>query len=361
MKIKSIEIGENNVLLKTPFKTALRTAEYVESVIVKLTTDTGLVGYGEAVGTSAITGETSQSIICAINKYIAPSVIGLDIDCLDPLMQRLHGCLIKNTSAKAAVDMAIYDVYAQNLQRPLYKILGGAKRELKTDITISVNDADEMIRDSVKAVEEGFDILKLKVGKGKGLADAQTVREIRAAVGDDVAIRVDANQGWTPKQAVRLIAAMEDMGLDIELVEQPVKAHDIDGMRFITRSVQTAILADESVFDAAQAIELIRTGAADIINIKLMKTGGIYNALKVAAVAQSLGVECLMGCMLESRLAVSAAAHFAAGLSVVTGVDLDGPLLCKSDPFVGGPSFAGSRVCMSDDYGIGIHTVPDCF
>ncbi|MFI3258447.1 MAG: enolase C-terminal domain-like protein, partial [Spirochaetales bacterium] len=150
-------------------------------------------------------------------------------------------------------------------------------------------------------------------------------------------------------------------GIDIELVEQPVKAHDIKGMQYITKSVHTPILADESVFDAKQAIDIIQCGAADIINIKLMKCGGIYNALKIAAVAQIYSVECMMGCMLESHLAVSAAAHFAAGQSVVRYVDLDGPLLCKTNPFSGGPLFDTDRIIMQNTAGIGISEIPNCF
>lgn len=357
MRIQKIEIDEIFVPLATPFKTALRTVENIEDVVVRITTDTGEVGYGEAPPTAVITGDTKDSIIGAIRDYISPAILGMEIENLDGIMQRLHGCIQKNTSAKACVDMAIYDLYGKRYNAPLYQLLGGARRELETDLTISVNPIDEMVRDSLDAVRRGYRILKTKVGK-EGVRDIERIAAIREAVGKDVKIRVDANQGWTAKEAIRILTAMEDRGLDIELCEQPVKAHDLDGMRAVTRAVSTPILADESVFSAEDAVEIIRTHAADLINIKLMKTGGIYGALKICAIAETYGVECMVGCMLESKLAVTAGAHLAAAKGIVTRIDLDGPSLCKTDPFEGGPDFLENRIVMNGLPGLGIQTVP---
>ena len=213
------------------------------------------------------------------------------------------------------------------------------------------------MRDSLAAVERGYRILKVKVGK-EGLKDIERIQAIRQAVGPQVAIRVDANQGWTAKQAVRIITAMEDRGLAIDLVEQPVKAHDLEGMRQVTRAVYTPILADESVFSPEDAVTIIQTGAADLLNIKLMKTGGIHNALRICAVAETYGVECMIGCMLESKLAVTAGAHLAAARGVITRADLDGPSLCRTDPFEGGPDFLENRIVMNDAPGLGITGLP---
>lgn len=357
MKIKKIEIDEIFVPLTTPFKTALRTVENVEDIVVKITADTGEVGYGEAPPTAVITGDTKGSVVCAIRDFISPAITGMEIENLEAIMERMHGCIQKNTSAKACVDMALYDLYAKRYGAPLYQLLGGYRSELETDLTISVNPIDEMVRDSVAAVKRGYRILKTKVGTG-GVKDIERISAIRDAVGKDVKIRVDANQGWTAKEAVHILTAMEDRGLNIELCEQPVKAHDLDGMRTVTKSVYTPILADESVFCAEDAVEIIRTGAADLINIKLMKTGGIYGALKICAIAETYGVECMVGCMLESKLAVSAAAHLAAAKRIITRVDLDGPSLCKTDPFEGGPQFPENRILMNTTPGIGIESVP---
>ncbi|MDF2589928.1 MAG: L-alanine-DL-glutamate epimerase [Anaerocolumna sp.] len=359
MFIKDIEIGEIFIPLARPFKTALRTVENVEDIAIKIITDTDLVGFGEAPPTAVITGDTKGSIITAIRDFIKPALIGMEIDNLDGIFRKLNTCITKNTSAKAAVDMAIYDLYAKQYNAPLYKLLGGNKKEVETDITISVNPIPEMVADSMDAISNGYKILKVKVGK-EGLKDVERIASIRQAIGPNIKIRVDANQGWNAKQSVQIITAMEDKGLDIELVEQPVPAHDFKGMQYVTSRVATPILADESVFSAEDAIHLIEERAADLINIKLMKTGGIYNALKICDIAEIYGVECMIGCMLEGKLSVSAAAHLAAAKSIITKADLDGPSLCKVDPFLGGPYYNQNIIQMNDKPGIGIETVP-CF
>ncbi len=356
MKISKIELGEVNIPLVVPFKTALRTVSTVNDIIVKIITDTGEIGYGEAPPTAVITGDTKGSIVCAIKDFIAPSIIGMDISDFEEIMLRMHSCIVRNTSAKAAIDMALYDLYAQHQGQPLYKLLGGAKKSFETDITISVNDIPTMVEDSLTAVGNGFNILKVKVGK-EGMKDIERISSIRKEVGNDVIIRVDANQGWEANEAIHIIKTMEDKGLNIELVEQPVKAQDFEGMRNITNNVDTKILADESVFSYRDAVKIITNHAADLINIKLMKTGGIYEALKICDIAEKYDVECMIGCMLESKISVSAASHLAAGRKIVTMADLDGPSLCSEDPYEGGPAFENNKITMNDSPGIGITNI----
>ncbi len=357
MFIKNIEVGEIFIPLARPFKTALRTVYNVEDIVIKIATDTELAGFGEAPPAAVITGDTKGSIITAIKEFITPALVGMEIDDLDGIFRKLNTCIVRNTSAKAAVDMAVYDLYARKHNTPLYKMLGGNKSVVETDITISVNPIPEMVADSLDAVSKGYRILKIKVGK-EGLKDLERIGEIRKAVGPDIKIRVDANQGWNAKQSVQIITAMEEGGLDIELVEQPVPAHDFKGMQYVTGHVSTPILADESVFSAEDAIDLIQNRAADLINIKLMKTGGIHNALKICDIAEIYGVECMIGCMLEGKLSVSAAAHLAAAKGVITKADLDGPSLCKTDPFPGGPLYEENLIYMNEAPGIGIEEVP---
>lgn len=357
MKIKKIELSEIKIPLVTPFKTALRTVDCVNDILVKITADDGQVGFGEAPPTAVITGDTKGSIWCAVEEFIAPSIVGMEIEDLDGIMKKMHGCILKNTSAKAAVDMAVYDLYAKSCKKPLYQVLGGRKREIETDLTISVNEIDEMVADSIRAVEQGFQILKIKVGK-ESQKDVDRIRAIRDAVGTDICLRIDANQGWSPKEAVRMIRKLEDLGIEMDLVEQPVHAHDFEGMKFVTSQVATPILADESVFSPEDAIRLIQNRAADLINIKLMKTGGIYEALKICAIAESYGVECMIGCMLESKIAVSAAAHLAGGRNIITRADLDGPSLCSIDPYEGGTEYRENRILLNQTWGLGITRVP---
>ena len=338
MKIEKIEVGHISIPLKTPFKTSLRTVNTVEDTVVRIITDTGHVGYGEAPPTAVITGDINASIRGAISEVIAPALMGLELDNLELIMDTLNKSIVHNNSAKAAVDMAVYDLYGQMYKAPLYKLLGGYRNELLTDITISVNSREKMVQDSLSAVERGFHILKVKVGKGS-TEDINRLRDIKNAVPSNVKFRIDANQGWQPKEAVKLIRKLEDDGFNLDLVEQPVVAQDIKGLKYVTDNVSTLILADEAVFSTMDAIRIMEMRAADLINIKLMKTGGIHNALKICSAAETYGVECMIGCMLESKLSVTASAHLAAAKKVITRVDLDGPALCDGDPILGGAVF----------------------
>ncbi|MBN2875044.1 MAG: dipeptide epimerase [Spirochaetales bacterium] len=356
MVITELRVGRVSILLKKPFKTALRTVESVEDVIVELHTDTGAVGYGEAPPTGVITGDTTGAIVGAITDHLAPAVVGLDVANLEEIMARIDASIVHNTSARAAIDIAVYDLYGQLYGAPLYRLWGGCRPRIVTDITISANDAERMAMDAAEAVALGYRTLKLKLGKDP-VADVSRMQAIRDAVGFDVDLRVDANQGWKPKEAVRLIGAMEDAGLSLELVEQPVAAHDIEGLKYVTDHVQVPVMADESVFSVRDALRVMQTRAADIVNIKLMKTGGVHNALRICALAEVYGVECMMGCMLEAKVSVTAAVHLAAAKKVITKVDLDGPVLCREDPVDGGAVFEESTIRPNDTPGLGIRGI----
>ena len=357
MKITDIKLGMLRVPLKTPFKTALRTVEAVEDIVVCIHTDTGHVGHGEAPATAVITGDTHGSIVEAIRKFIAPRLIGQEVANLNRITQLIQDALEKNTSAKAAVEIAVYDLFGQLYGAPLYKMLGGGDPVITTDITISVDYIDKMVADSINAVERGFESLKIKVGKDIGV-DVERVKAIYAAVEGRALLRLDANQGWTAKQAVHAITLLEDAGVRLELVEQPVKAQDLDGMKYVTERVHTPIMADESVFGPREVIELIRMRAADIINIKLMKTGGLSNAVRIADIASLYGMECMIGCMLESSISVAAAVHLAvAKANAITRVDLDGPSLCAFNPVDGGVIFNESEISVTDAPGLGIREI----
>ena len=354
MKITSVRIGRISVPLRTPFKTALRSVNSVEDVIVELHTDTGAVGYGEAPPTGAITGDTTGAIIGAIQDHIGKTILGREVDALEPLLQAVQKSIVGNSSAKAAVDMAIWDLYGQLYHIPVHKLLGGGRKQIVTDLTISVNDPETMVKDALIAVDRGYDCLKMKVGVNPTL-DVARLAAVRGAVGKDVVIRIDANQAWTPKEAVRILNSMQEQGLDIELVEQPVKAHDLEGLKYVTDRSYVPVLADEAVFSPEDAMTIMKMGAADLINIKLMKCGGLYNALKIASAAEVFGVECMIGCMLEAKIAVNAAVHLACAKNIITKVDLDGPVLCSEDPILGGAVFDEKRITVSDDPGLGIH------
>jgi L-Ala-D/L-Glu epimerase len=357
MKITDIRFAMLRVPLKTPFKTALRTVDTVEDIVVSVHTDTGHVGYGEAPATAVITGDTHGSIIEAIRKFIAPRLIGEAISNLNRVTHLIQNALEKNSSAKAAVEIAVYDLFGQLYKAPLYKMLGGGDPVVTTDITISVDYIDKMVADSIAAVERGFESLKIKVGKDIGV-DLERIKAVYAAVEGRALLRLDANQGWTAKQAVYALQTLEDAGVRLELVEQPVKAQDLDGMKYVTERVHTPIMADESVFGPTEVVELIRMRAADIINIKLMKTGGLSNAIQIADIAGMYGVECMIGCMIETSISVAAAVHLAvAKANVITKVDLDGPSLCAFNPVDGGVIFNESEISVTEAPGLGIREI----
>lgn len=353
MKIQEIQIGKVSIPLKKPFKTALRQVNSAEDIIIKVIANSGQVGFGNAPPTAVITGDSQDSIIAAIRDTLGPRIVGMEIDNLENIMTTLDTGMLHNQSAKAALDIAVHDLFGKCFGLPLYKLFGGYRSGMETDLTISLNAPDEMVRDALEAVAEGYTALKLKVGNEPAL-DILRVQAIRGAVGKDIKIRLDANQGWSPKEAVRTIRKFEADGLDIELIEQPVKAHDFEGLKYVTDRVTTDIMADESAFGPFEVFQLLSMRACDLINIKLMKAGGLHNAIKIAHFAETMDVQCVMGCMLESKVGITAAASLAAGKKIISRADLDAAVLLAEDPVVGGVSFCKNRLLIPDAPGLGI-------
>ncbi len=353
MKITDIQVGKVCIPLKTPFVTALRRAEHAEDLIVKVFTDTGHVGYGNAPATIVVTGDSEASIVSAIRDIIGPQIIGMDIEDRSAILQKIQKAMFHNGSPKAALDIAVHDLFAQAYNMPLYRFFGGSKNRIQSDLTISLNAPEEMVQDSLKAVAAGYTNLKLKVGINP-IIDIERVSAIRKAVGPDITIRLDANQGWKPKEAIRTIRQMEDLGLDIELVEQPVKAHDFEGLKQVTDSVDTLIMADESSFTPTDVFRLLSMRACDLINIKLMKAGGLGPGSQIATIAAAQGIECMLGCMLESKVGITAAAALSAGAVNVTKNDLDAADLMAEDPVQGGITYERNELVIPEVPGLGI-------
>lgn len=356
MKITEIRLGRLSVPLRTPFKTAMRSVNSVEDVIVEIHTDTGAVGYGEGAPNGAVTGDTNGAILGAFQDHIIKTLVGREVDDFENLMKALESCVYRNTPAKAAADIALWDLYGQLYHTPVYKLMGGSRKQIITDLTVSVNDPEEMARDAAIAVQRGFDTLKIKVGSNPDL-DVARLLAVRQAAGSGIHIRIDANQGWNPKQAVKLLNQMQEKGLDIEFVEQPVKAHDLEGLKYVTDRSYVPVLADESVFSPLDALTIMQMRAADMVNIKLMKCGGLYNGLKIATAAEVYGVECMVGCMSEAKISINAAVHLACAKQVITKIDLDSTLLCTEDPVTGGATFDEQNITVSDAPGLGIQSV----
>ena len=246
MKIKSINTGLLLSPLKTPFITAVRSVDVLTDVIVRIETDTGLVGWGAAAPTAKVTGETVGSITGAVNEVIAPQLLESDCGYLEGNLDLLDGALLHNTSAKAAVDIALHDIWGKSVGQPVWKLFGGNGKSIVSDVTISLNSPEVMAADTVAAVERGFSIVKIKVG-GEVSLDFERLKTIFNAVGSNVKVRLDANQGWKPNEAVKILCEMETSGFAIELVEQPVKSFDMDGLRFVTAHSPFPVMADEKL------------------------------------------------------------------------------------------------------------------
>lgn len=351
LNIRHISVKRRITSLKKPFVTALRTVTSIETAVIFVALEDGIEGIGTASPTTVITGESIQSIEAAIKTILSPLLIGKTIMNIASLSQSIQHSCKGNTSAKAGIEIALYDAYAKQLNLPLYQLFGGKTNKLENDLTIGINETKIMKRDAIEAVQQGFKALKIKAGIERK-KDLERIAAIREAVGERIQIRVDANQGWEKKEAVQIISEWEKAGLNIEIVEQPVLAGDIDALKFVTERVCTPIMADESIFSPEQAFKLIQTKAVDWLNIKLMKAGGITQAIKIADVAEAGGVPCMIGSMMESGPGVLAAAHIASAHPNIKKIDLDAPLWLEDSDGETFP-FKGPSIYLSNSPGIG--------
>ncbi|MGH3658903.1 MAG: mandelate racemase/muconate lactonizing enzyme family protein, partial [Micromonosporaceae bacterium] len=250
--------------------------------------------------------------------------------------------------------IALHDLAARRLGVPLVRLLGGSTLTVATDVTISAGDPESLATAARARTADGFSVLKLKVGTEDAIADVARVRAVRDAVGPDVGIRLDANQGWTRKSAVRAITAMEDAGLDVELVEQPVPARDLDGLAWVTDRVATPVLADESVYGVADLVEVLRRRGADMVNVKLAKSGGLAPARTLLDLAVASGMGTMVGPMMEGPVGVAAAASLVAAYRTTVVSDLDAAWWLASSPIEGGPRYHQGTVLLSDKAGLGV-------
>ena len=353
MKISNIRTSILKAPLKNPFITSLRRVDALEDLVVIIECNDGSVGYGEGAPTPVITGETMGSMIATI-EYIKPHLIGKEIEDFDTLLGVVHHLILKNTTAKSALEIALYDLRAKSRKQPLYRMLGGTQTRFKTDITISMGEIDKMIADSLDAVNLGYDTLKIKIGDDPQ-KDVERVKAIHNALDKNIKLRLDANQGWTAKESVSLLHALEKENIIAEFIEQPVAADDTEGLIYIKERVQTPLLADESIFSVKDAKKLLEMQAIDYVNIKLAKTAGITQALELADLSKAFGVKCMIGCMLEGPISVAAGVHVAsAKADVITMLDLDAVSLLAADPVKSSIIFNESEIVLSDDRGLGV-------
>ena len=355
MLIQQITLARLNIPLIRPFITALRRTEQVEDIVVIIQSDSGLVGYGSAAATPVITGDSSESILSAI-QLIAPQLIAKDVANFEELLLLIQNSLVNNSSAKAALDIAIHDLVAKSMHVPLYKFLGGGRPELKILTTISVKDSPAMVKDAERFVAQGFSTLKIKVGLDPA-EDIARILAIAQAVGDKIQLVTDANQGWNPKAALQVIDSLVAQQINLALIEQPVKAWDYAGLKYVRDNSRIPIYADESAFNLQDVTRIVSGQLADGINLKLMKSGGLYAARAIYALASSYNLPCMAGCMLESPIGLAAMASLVVGRSNIKFVDLDPITMLKSNPVHGGLALTGATVSLADAPGLGISQI----
>ncbi|GAA4896040.1 muconate cycloisomerase [Stackebrandtia albiflava] len=322
MSISEVTAQVVTAPLHTEFVTALRRTSAVETVLVTITDSEGVSGHGEAPQTWRITGQSLAGAHACVTGPLRDVLLGRDPMDLHHALDAVDAAVIGNSAAKAAVDVALHDLWARRLDRPLAAALGGTATRVPTVVTLAAGEAADMARAAAARVAEGFTALKVKVGLDPA-GDLARLSAVREAVGDAVSVRVDANQGWTAKEAVRIISGMERAGLGIELVEQPVVAHDLAGMAHVTASVDTVILADESVHGVRDLSAVIEARAADAVNVKLAKCGGIRAAGTQLELARAHGLSTTVGSMMEGPVGVAAIASLAAAHGVDVTADLD--------------------------------------
>jgi L-alanine-DL-glutamate epimerase-like enolase superfamily enzyme len=346
MNIKEIILYKAPVKLKVPFKISLGTFDYANNIIVVIKTSSQIIGYGECSPFMTIHGESMDTAFI-VGQYLAKHLIGksaLDIEELSTIMDRV---IYGNTCIKSAFNIGLYDIASQHAQMPLYRFLGGINNKtLQTDYTISIDTPEKMVQDAISIVDNGFKIIKVKLGGSKEL-DCERIRLIREAVGKEIPIRIDANQGWSVQTAIEILQELAQY--TIQHCEEPIPRWLYTELPLIRAASPIPIMADESCFDQRDARRLIDMHACDLFNIKLSKSSGISRALQIVALAETASMKIQMGGFLESRLGFTAAAHVALSSSIIEYIDFDTPLMFIEDPVTGGIIYGKN----------GIITVPD--
>jgi L-Ala-D/L-Glu epimerase len=338
--------------------TALRRTTTTDTVVVRLTDSDGTSGWGEAPQVWKVTGESLASAAACVDEMLAGVVVGRDVDDWEAVLSGITTVVARNFGAKAAVDVAVRDLVARRSGRTLAQLLaGGVDRQLpsrvRTDVTLSAGTVSDLAETAALRVADGFSCLKMKVGTDAS-TDVARVRAVREAVGGNVAIRLDANQGWRPDEAVEVIRALEAADLGVEFVEQPVAGEDVEGLAAVRSQVGLRIMADEAVYGRVDLDRMIRLGAADLVNVKLAKCGSLGLARDLLVCAAENGLGTMVGSMMETEIGVGAIASLTAACPTSVVDDVDAAWWAARRPVVGGPWYDGDHLVLPAEPGSGI-------
>jgi len=345
-----------DIPVRRPHTMSFTTLEAVNFVFVRIETRDGLVGWGEAacLGGPTWSEESAESIVATLQRYVLPWLRGRDARELESLRLEMAKRVQGNPFARAAVEMALWDLNGRALGVPVHRLLGGRVRDrVPLSWSLAVASGDAEVAEARERVSLGHRIFKIKTAAHPVAEDVARVRAIREAVGPDVQLRVDANQGWDRPTALRAIRAMEPY--DLDFVEQPVPRWDLDGLAEIARSVSVPIMADEACASPQDALALARRGGVSILALKLTKAAGLANTMAVARIAEAAGLGCYVGCMIETSLGTAAYLQVALAASPVTwGCELFGPLLLRSDVVREPVRYADGCILALDGPGLGV-------
>ena len=338
-----------------PFTIATGTMHYAQNVLIKVYTSEGIIGLGECSAFPMIVGETQLSCYHHAKDF-ATFWKGKDPLAIQDRLKELNTIIAGNYTVKSAFDMALFDIAAKAANQPLYAFLGGSKKAIETDLTIGIDTPDAMANQAIAFKEKGVNMIKVKLGKDPK-TDIERIYKIRAAIGPSIKLRIDANQGWSTSDALTVLTHLAPF--DIEFCEQPMHKYYDDYLPALCAASPIPIMADESVFTHHDARKLIANKACHLINIKFSKSGGIQEAIKIQALAKENNIACMMGGMLETRLALSAKMHFAMAHDTIKYYDMDTCLLGHlDDPIIGGVQFNGMHLSIDDAPGIGADVDP---
>jgi L-alanine-DL-glutamate epimerase-like enolase superfamily enzyme len=350
MKIRSLESWPVTMRLTEPYTIAYEHIDETTNVFVRIETDAGLVGFGCAAPDQEVTGETPDTVLDALARANRDVLAGHDPLRYALILEVLAEALPEAPSARAAVDMAIFDILGKVANLPLWKLLGGYRDAIKTSVTIGVLPPRDTLRRAKTLVKEGITCLKLKGGIDVE-QDIARVLDVRHAVGNGIELRFDANQGWSVDESRYFVESTRLAGL--ELLEQPTGRDQPDLLGRVSRTVPVPVMADESLMSLRDAFRLAKNDLADMVNVKLMKVGGIFEALQINAVARAARLEVMIGCMDESALAIAAGLHVALARHNVAYADLDGHLDLVADPAAGAVRFERGTLYPTSRPGLG--------
>ncbi len=329
MKITHISYERLDLQLSEPYTIAYETITKAVNFILKIETDSPYTGYGCAAPDPVVTGETPDQVEEAIKSTIIPFLIGQLPFNYARLIHELQNLLPDASSTLAMVDMALYDLISKKSGIPLYQFLGGFRNSIPTSITIGILSPDETLRRASEFIRQGFTILKIKGGDNLE-EDIEKMIKIREAF-PAVVLRFDGNQGYSVEESITFVKDTIQVG--IEIFEQPVRVQSDIKLGQVTNQVAIPVMADESLKTLADAFRLAQNEHIDMVNIKLMKVGGILESKHISSVAKSAGLEIMIGCIDECSLGISAGLHFALSRPHIHYADLDGHLDIANDPF----------------------------